>query len=110
MNRLSEKIKNKTYLLKKEYQELGLYEKLLKEKYGPVFEQMHKTISDRKLEYMTFLTKKLNQNRERVQLEKETFEKLMQSYEPMIKGMEEELVEQKEYIKEQDEKQKKLLK
>lgn len=41
---------------------------------------MQEIIGDKRLEYMTFLTKQLNQNKERVQLEKESFEKLMNSF------------------------------
>mmetsp|Transcript_4825 Transcript_4825/g.4481 ORF Transcript_4825/g.4481 Transcript_4825/m.4481 type:complete len:86 (+) Transcript_4825:265-522(+) len=82
---------------------------MLKEKYEPLFTEMQETLSDKRLEYMTFLTKKLNQNKERILLEKEVFSKLMDSCEPISGKIKEQLEHQQVLIKKQEEIQKKIV-
>jgi hypothetical protein len=41
---------------------------------------MRQTVRERELDYMTYLLKQLDQNKDRVQMEKVTLEKLMNSY------------------------------
>jgi hypothetical protein len=53
---------------------------MLAKKYNPVFSEMKESLADKRLEYMTFLTKQLNSNKERVQLEKESYKKLIDSF------------------------------
>lgn len=80
---MSQKIQKKAENLVISHEQYSLYERTLGEKFNPVFQQMKEIIQDKRLEYMTFLTKQLNQNKERVQLEKETLEKLFKSFNPM---------------------------
>ncbi len=63
-----------------DHQQLGLYEKMLSEKYNPIYGSMQEIVGDKRLEYMTFLTRQLNQNKARVKLEKDAFEKLSGSF------------------------------
>jgi hypothetical protein len=53
---------------------------MLSEKYNPIYASMQDIVGDKRLDYMTFLTKQLNQNKARVKLEKDAFEKLSQSF------------------------------
>lgn len=52
---------------------------------------------------MTFLTKQLNQNKERVQLEKETLEKLFKSFNPTSEIVKKSLEDQLHNIQKIDE-------
>ncbi len=76
---------------------------MLRQKYGPVFAQMQETLLDKRLDYMTFLTKQLNQNKERVVLEKETFAKLMSSFSGVAGGLKTEMEKQMDLIKQKEE-------
>ena len=57
-----------------------LYETTLTEKFKPLFQIMRQTVRERELDYMTYLLKQLDQNKDRVALEKITLQKLMASY------------------------------
>ena len=48
------------------HQKLSVYEQTLAQKYGPVFEQMKEIAQEKQLDYMTYLLKQLDQNKERV--------------------------------------------
>lgn len=62
------------------YQQLAFYEKTLKEKFHPVFQLMRSTVRERELDYMTYLLKQLDQNKDRIMTEKISYEKLMRSF------------------------------
>lgn len=70
---------------------------------------MKEIIREKRLEYMTFLTKQLNYNKERVQLEKETYHKLMGSFNSVAPKLNSELEEQLGYIKVNEEKNQKIV-
>lgn len=62
------------------YQQLAFYEMTLKEKFQPVFQLMRQTVRERELDYMTYLLKQLDQNKDRIMTEKVSYEKLMRSF------------------------------
>lgn len=62
------------------YQQLFLYEATLTEKFQPLFQIMRQTVREKELDYMTYLLKQLDQNKDRVFIEKVTLQKLMTSY------------------------------
>lgn len=62
------------------HEQLSIYERTLAEKYNPVFARMKETTQEKQLDYMTFLLKQLNQNKDRVEVEKVTMEKMMTSF------------------------------
>lgn len=59
---------------------LIVYQSVLSEKYKAVFSRMREVIQEKQLDYMTFLLKQLNHNRDRVQMEKVTLDKMMGSF------------------------------
>lgn len=77
---LSVKMQKKVDDLNLRYQQLFLYETTLTEKFKPLFQIMRQTVRERELDYMTYLLKQLDQNKDRVALEKVTLQKLMASY------------------------------
>ena len=50
------------------------------EKFKPVFQIMKSTARERELDYMTYLLKQLDQNKDRIMTEKTSLEKLMKSF------------------------------
>ena len=77
---LSAKMQRKVEELNVRYQLLSIYEATLTEKYEPIFRILRQTLQQRQLDYMTYLLKQLDQNKEQVATEKVTLEKLMNSY------------------------------
>jgi hypothetical protein len=77
---LSVKMQKKVDDLNLRFQQLSLYETTLTEKFKPLFQIMRQTVRERELDYMTYLLKQLDQNKDRVSMEKVTLQKLMGSY------------------------------
>lgn len=57
------------------------------EKFKPVFQLMRGTVRERELDYMTYLLKQLDQNKDRINTEKVSLEKLMASFSPVAEDM-----------------------
>ena len=77
---LVEKIQKKHDSLMLSQQQLTVYQETLKQKYGPIFQQMEGILQEKKLEYMTHLVDSLQENYRRVGLEKEALEKLERGF------------------------------
>lgn len=69
LNNLSTKMTRKVEDLNVRYQQLGLYENTLAQKFHPLFQVMRQTVRERELDYMTYLLKQLDQNKDRVTTE-----------------------------------------
>lgn len=80
LSSLSIKMQRKVDDLNLRYQQLFLYEATLTEKFQPLFQIMRQTVREKELDYMTYLLKQLDQNKDRVFIEKVTLQKLMASY------------------------------
>ena len=57
------------------------------EKFKPVFQLMRGTVRESELDYMTYLLKQLDQNKDRITTEKVSLEKLMASFTPVADDM-----------------------
>jgi hypothetical protein len=88
---------------------LYLYETTLTEKFKPLFKIMRQTVRERELDYMTYLLKQLDQNKDRVSLEKVTLQKLMASYSKVGDDIKRNLEQQLKNIELQDKESAKLV-
>lgn len=109
LNSLSAKMQKKVEDLNLRYQQLTLYEATLTEKFMPLFHIMRQNVRDRELDYMTYLLKQLDQNKDRVATEKVTLQKLMASYSKMSDDMRSNLEGQLRNIELQDKESQKIV-
>lgn len=70
---------------------------------------MRQTVRERELDYMTYLLKQLDQNKDRVSLEKVTLQKLMASYSKVGDDIKRNLEQQLKNIELQDKESAKLV-
>lgn len=70
---------------------------------------MRQTVRERELDYMTYLLKQLDQNKDRVSLEKITLQKLMASYSKVGDDIKRNLEQQLKNIELQDKESAKLV-
>lgn len=81
----------------------------MKEKFQPLFQIMRQTVRERELDYMTYLLKQLDQNKDRVFLEKVTLEKLMSSFGSMSDDVKKKLEVQLKNIELKDKESERLV-
>jgi len=91
-----------------DHEHFGLYEKTLREKYRPVFQQMRQVIADKRVEYTLYLNKQLSKNADRIQVEKQAFEKLNSNYKSIADSLSSEFEAQLDIISKEDAIAKKL--
>ena len=106
---LSVKMQKKVDDLNLRFQQLSLYETTLTEKFKPLFQIMRQTVRERELDYMTYLLKQLDQNKDRVSMEKVTLQKLMGSYSKVADDIKRNLEQQLQNIELQDKESAKLV-
>ena len=106
---LSVKMQKKVDDLNLRFQQLSLYETTLTEKFKPLFQIMRQTVREKELDYMTYLLKQLDQNKDRVSMEKVTLQKLMGSYSKVADDIKRNLEQQLQSIELQDKESAKLV-
>jgi hypothetical protein len=79
----------------------------LNEKYNPVFEEMHKTILEKRKDYMDYLTRQLLKNDEIIRKERGALPKIQGALQSIQEAIKKELESQQTLIKEIEENQQK---
>jgi len=91
-------------------QQLAVYQETLKQKYEPIFQQMDDIMLRKKMEYLDHLVRHLEQNHQRILLERETLGKMEKSFNQLKPSFKDVLEKQMSNIKKNVERQEKIYK
>jgi cation transport regulator ChaC len=108
VQKLDHNINNKHETLVIRQRELQRYHEQLNQKYAPIFIKMQHYVIEKKFEYLDYLTKHLEDNDDKVVLEKETLAKLQKSFNEIKPYFQKSLEEQTKRIEAVITRQKKL--